>query len=189
MFHIYIFCPHLSMLKNSLQFKTKSSSPTGKHTHGSFPPLPIPWEGPHRFRDPPGATSDPGGLEGDGRRGRRSLAVAALRIRGAAHGALVVPREGVAVSCEAWGFFPGMGRGRKWMDYIYGPASLGTSPPPTPWLWVCIVAPQYPLPPVVWVVWVVVGGGVPPSPCGVGGVGGGGWWWVVVVEEVVYVCI
>ena len=29
--------------------------------------------------------------------------------------------------------------------YIYGPASLGTPPPPTPWLWVCIVAPQYPL--------------------------------------------
>ena len=40
--------------------------------------------------------------------------------------------------------------------YVYGPASLGTSPPPTPWLWVYIVAPQYPPPPVVW---VVVGGG------------------------------
>ena len=47
-----------------------------------------------------------------------------------------------------------------WFD-IYGSASLGT-PPPTPWLWVCIVAPQYPHPPL-W--------------CGVGGVGGGGWWW------------
>ena len=53
--------------------------------------------------------------------------------------------------------------------YIYGPASLGTSPPPTPWLWVCIVAPQYPHPPL-WCGWC-------------------GWWWVVVVEEVVYVCI
>ena len=44
--------------------------------------------------------------------------------------------------------------------YIYGPASLGT-PPPTPWLWVCIVAPQYP-PPPLWCGWwwvVVVGGG------------------------------
>ena len=54
--------------------------------------------------------------------------------------------------------------------HIYGPASLGTSPPPpTPWLWVCIVAPQYP-PPPLWCGWC-------------------GWWWVVVVEEVVYVCI
>ena len=39
--------------------------------------------------------------------------------------------------------------------YIYGPVLLDT-PPPTPWLWVCIVAPQYPSP-----------------PCGVGGGGGG----------------
>ena len=90
--------------------------------------------------------------------------------------------------------------------YIYGPASLGTSPPPTPWLWVCIVAPQYPPPPCGvggggwWctplppVVWVVVGGGggggggrscicmymnvsVPPSPLWCGWCG---WWWVVV---------
>ena len=40
--------------------------------------------------------------------------------------------------------------------YIW--ASIARYPPlpPTPWLWVCIVAPQYPSPPVVW---VVVGGG------------------------------
>ena len=57
--------------------------------------------------------------------------------------------------------------------YIYIWASIPRHlPPPTPWLWVCIVAPQY-----------------PPPPCGVGGVGGGGWWctplppvvWVVLV--------
>ena len=95
-----------------------------------------------------------------------------------------------------------MFRGFLW--YIW--ASIARYlPPPTPWLWVCIVAPQYPPPPCGvggvggggwW--WVVVGGGVPPSPlwCGWCGwwwwvvVGGGGWWWVVVVvEEVVYVCI
>ena len=96
------------------------------------------------------------------------------------------------------GFNPPPQKKEKWI-FLYGPASLGTPPPPTPWLWVCIVAPQY-----------------PPPPCGVGGVGGGGWWWwkkfymyvyecistplppvvwvvwvvvVVVVEKVVYVCI
>ena len=68
--------------------------------------------------------------------------------------------------------------------YIYGPASLGTSPPPHPMVMGLYSSAQYPLPPVVW--------------------GGGGWWctplppvvwvvWVVVVvvvvEEVVYVCI
>ena len=61
--------------------------------------------------------------------------------------------------------------------HIYGPASLGTSPPPHP-----MVMGLYSSAPV------------PPPPCGVGGVGGGGswctplplwcgwcgWWWVVV---------
>ena len=42
-------------------------------------------------------------------------------------------------------------------------------PPPTPWLWVCIVAPQY-----------------PPPPCGVGG---GGWWWWKKLYMYVYECI
>ena len=55
---------------------------------------------------------------------------------------------------------------KKWFPsfIVYIWASIARyPPPPTPWLWVCIVAPQYPSPPVVWVV-----------------VGGGGWWWVVV---------
>ena len=43
--------------------------------------------------------------------------------------------------------------------YIWASIARHPPPPPTPWLWVCIVAPQYPSPPVVWVVWVVVGGG------------------------------
>ena len=50
--------------------------------------------------------------------------------------------------------------------YIYGPASLGTLPPPHP-----MVMGLYSSAPV------------PPSRLwlgGVGGVGGGGWWWVVV---------
>ena len=52
-------------------------------------------------------------------------------------------------------------RAAKGMHDGYIWASIARHPPPpTPWLWVCIVAPRYPLP-----------------PCGVGGVGGGGWWW------------
>ena len=56
----------------------------------------------------------------------------------------------------------------SWMDGIYiyrytcvyGPASLGTSPPPHPMvLGLYTSAPVPPSPPVVWVVWVVVGGG------------------------------
>ena len=81
---------HCSLKKNHL--------PTGKHTR-FLPPRTLPGGQPSPFgfpRNPPGNHVDPGGLEGDGRRGRRSLAVAALRIRGAAHGALVVPQEGVA---------------------------------------------------------------------------------------------
>ena len=35
----------------------------------------------------------------------------------------------------------------------------------------------------------MVGGGVPPSPCGVGGVGGGGWWWWKKLYMYVYECI
>ena len=54
---------------------------------------------------------------------------------------------------------------QKWVVFyiqcvyrVYIWASIARYPPspPTPWLWVCIVAPQYPSPPVVW---VVVGGG------------------------------
>ena len=48
--------------------------------------------------------------------------------------------------------------------YIWASIPRHLPPTPTPWLWVCIVAPQYP----------------PTPPCGVV---------VVVVEEVVYVCI
>ena len=63
-----------------------------------------------------------------------------------------------------------------WLLYIWASIARYPPPPPTPWLWVCIVAPQY-----------------PPPPCGVGGVGGGGWWctplppvvWVVWVVWVV----
>ena len=44
--------------------------------------------------------------------------------------------------------------------YIYGPALLGTSPPPHPMVMgLYSSAPVPPSPPVVWVVWVVVGGG------------------------------
>ena len=51
-------------------------------------------------------------------------------------------------------------RAAKGMHDGYIWASIARHPPPpTPWLWVCIVAPRYPSPPVVWVVWVVVGGG------------------------------
>ena len=74
-------------------------------------------------------------------------------------------------------------------ECIYGPASLGTSPPPHPMvmgLYSSAPVPPSPLWCGWW--WVVVGGGVPPSPLWCGWCG---WWWVavVVVEEVVYVCI
>ena len=87
--------------------------------------------------------------------------------------------------------------------YIWASIARYLPPPPTPWLWVCIVAPQYPPPPCGvggvggggwW--WVVVGGGgwwwvvvYPPPPCGVGGVGGGGWWWWKKLYMYVYECI
>ena len=52
-------------------------------------------------------------------------------------------------------------------------ASIPRHPPPrTPWLWVCIVAPQY----LQYL----------PPPCGVGG---GGWWWWKKLYMYVYVCI
>ena len=100
------------------------------------------------------------------------------------------------------------------IPYLWASIARYLPPPPTPWLWVCIVAPQYPplcgvggggwwctpLPPVVWVVWVVVGGGgggrscicmymnvsVPPSPLWCGWCG---WWWWKKLYMYVYECI
>ena len=69
--------------------------------------------------------------------------------------------------------------------YIYGPASLGTSPPPHPMvmgLYSSAPVPPSPLWCGWW--WVVV---YPPPPCGVGG--GGWWWWWKKLYMYVYECI
>ena len=79
-------------------------------------------------------------------------------------------------TCHTFYHMPHHYKIHNWYIYIYGPASLGTSPPPHPMVMGLYSSDPVPThPPVVW---VVVGGG-----------GGWWWWWWKKLYMYVYECI